>query len=44
MIEILNTFILVVLGCAALLGVSALVEKRTGRHPSHDRHHTHTAA
>jgi hypothetical protein len=44
MIEILNTFILVLGACAALLGVSALVEKRTGRHPSRDRRRTHTAA
>jgi hypothetical protein len=44
MIAILNTFILVVLGGAALLGVSALVEKRTVRHRRHDQRSTNIAA
>jgi hypothetical protein len=44
MIAILNTFILVVLGCAGLLGVSALVEKRTARRQRDAQGSTNIAA
>lgn len=45
MINIANLFILLLLGVAGLLGVSALVEKRTvRRHRGEDQHRRDAAA
>jgi hypothetical protein len=44
MISLANAFILVLLGCAGLLGVSALVEKRTVKRHRDEQTHTNAAA